>query len=104
MLSLTDHLQQGGGHQVAIPISDFIHPIVPWGQSHYDDLIDGAISAQRDEAPVPHVVICYLAFADQLHGTTWGFSVERSKGGFIRVSGGGKNEVGMRDRKKEGQV
>lgn len=29
ILSLTDHLQQGGGYQVSIPISDFIHPIVP---------------------------------------------------------------------------
>lgn len=29
ILSLTDHLQNGGGHQVAIAIPDFIQPIVP---------------------------------------------------------------------------
>lgn len=104
MLSLTYHLQHGGGHQVSIPISDFIHPIVPWGQPRYDDLIDGAIPAHRDEAPVSHVEVCYLALADKLHGATGGFWVKRAQGGLIRVSGGGKNEMGMRDRKKEGQV
>lgn len=104
MLSLTDHLQQGGGYQVAIPIFDFIHPVMPWVQPRYDDLIDGAVTAQRDEAPVAHVMVCYLALADQLHRATGGLRVKRAQGGFIRESGGGKNEVGMRNRKKEGQV
>jgi len=103
MHSLTDHLQPGGGYQVANHISDFIHPVMPWSQPHYDDLRSAA-SAQRDEAPVAHVMVRYMAPADQLHWATWGFGVKRAQGGFIRESGGGKNEMGMRDRKKEGQV
>lgn len=103
-MSLTDHLQQGGGHKVAVPISDFIQTIVPWRQSRYDNLIDGAIPAHRDEAPVAHVMIIYLAFANQLHGATGGLGVKRTEGGVIRVSVGSKNEVGMMDREKEGQV
>ena len=103
-LLLTEHMQKGGGHQVAIPISDFIHSVVPWGQPGYDDLIDGSVPAQGDEAPVAHVVVRYLALADQLHGATRGLGVKRAQGGFVGVSAGGKNEVGMRDGKKEGQV
>lgn len=103
ILSLTDHLQQGGGYQVSIPISDFIHPIMPWGKPRYDDFIDGAVPAQRDEVPEAHVMVRYLAIADQLHRATGGLGVKRAQG-FVRVSGGGKNEVGMRNRKKKGQV
>lgn len=93
--SLTDHLQQGGGYQVAIPVSDFVHAIVPWGQPRYDDFIGGAIPAQWDEAPISHVVIRYLALAHQLHGATRGLGIERAKRGFIRVSSWGEYEVGM---------
>lgn len=74
------------------------------GQPHNNNLIDGTVPAQRDEPPVAHVMVHYLALPDQLHGTTRGPGVKRAQGGFIRVPGGGKNEVGMRDREKEGQV
>lgn len=104
MPSLTDHLQPGGGNQVSIHISDLIQPIMPCTQPHYDDLIEGAVPAQRDEAPVAHVLVCNVALADQLHRATGGLGVIRAQGGFVRVSGGGKNEACMRDRKKEGQV
>lgn len=104
MLSLTDHLQHGGGHQVAIPISDLILPIVSGGQPRNDDLIHGAVPAQRDEAPVAHVVVRYVALADQLHRAMGWLGIKSAQGGFVRVSGGVKNEVCMKDRKKEGQV
>lgn len=49
-------------------------------------------------------MVCYLALTDQLHRTTGGFGVKRAEGGFIRVTVGGENEVGVKDRKKEAQV
>lgn len=104
MASLTDHLQQGGGHQIAVRVPDLIHPIVPGGQPGYDHLVGGAVPAQRDEAPVAHVVVCDVALAEQLDGAARGLRVEGAQGGFVRVSGGGKSEVGVRDGKEEGQV
>lgn len=45
-----------------------------------------------------------LTIPHELHGTTRRPRVERAQGRFVRIVGWGENEVGMRDREKEGQV
>lgn len=102
-MRLTDHLQEGGGYQVTLPISDFIQPIVPRGQSCYDYFIDGAVPAQRDDSPVANVVVYYMTVVNQPHGATRGLGVKRPKGGFVGMPGGCKNEMGIMDREKQGQ-
>lgn len=97
-------MQQSGGHQIAILISDLVDPIMPRGQPCDDHLIQAAVSAQRDEPSVAYVIVCYVALADQLHRASGRFGVKGAQGGFVWVSSGGENEMSMRDGNKEGQV
>lgn len=102
--TLTDHLQQGGGHQAAVPIFDLVHAVVPRGQPRDDHLVDGAVPAQWDQAPITQVVIRYLALAHQLHRATGRLGIKRSEGGFVGVAFGGENEMRVWNGEKKGKV
>lgn len=101
--SLTDHMENGGRHQVAALISDLIHPIMLCTQPGDDHLVDSPVSPQREEAPVPGVLVHNLAIPDQLHGARVP-GLKGHVGGVGEVQGRGKNELDMRDREKKGKV
>lgn len=80
MCYLTDYVQVGGRHKVAVFVSDFIQSIMPRRESGNDDFNEGAVSVQRDESSVPQVVVVYVALAKQLHWATRGFRVKGTHG------------------------
>lgn len=68
-----------------------------------DHLVDSPVSPQREEAPVPGVLVHNLAIPDQLHGARVP-GLKGHVGGVGEVQGRGKNELDMRDREKKGKV
>lgn len=62
------------------------------------------IHAQKDVAPVAHVVVYYFTLTDQLDGVTGWVEVHKAQGGMIWALGGCKSEVDITNRKNEGQI
>lgn len=99
---LTDDMQVGGGHNVSVPIFDFIQPIILWRKSGDNDIVYWSVPDERHDTSVTQVVVHYLALTKQLDGAARRFGVEGTQRGFIWNSTWGKNEMGMMDREKQG--